>query len=250
MNNLLKPTFVLAITALLTACDDGPSGVEQRLVELEARLASKEAENVDLRAKLDEARKAQPPESAVPASTEQASTRAGVFAAATILAENLKEDLKPRTLSVSGEVAYAGLTAKNAAGDEQGVAVPFFRDGEGSSWRSGWSTEQILAALGNTTSTARQASSAAATMDAPTPQPQPSLPQTVRPAPTSSTSSLPGLPSGWTFDSAANEVIAPTGARMPPAPPGWRYGIMEGAAGDTARAYIQGPQGQRKYYVN
>lgn len=248
MTNLLKTSFLLSLSAFITACDDGPSGVEQRVVELEARLAAKEHENVELLAKLD-AIKTTPTTEVTPATNEQASTRAGVYAAASILADSMKEAVKPRTLNVSGEVAYAGFTTQGADGVERGVAVPFFREGDESSWRSGWSKKQILAALEENAAAPVESQPETASTPQPSP-PMPSAPTAPKPmeAP-APTASLPGLPARWTFDSTSNEVVAPNGARMPPAPPGWKYGIMEGAAGDTPRAYIQGPQGQRKYYV-
>jgi hypothetical protein len=250
MTNLLKISFLLSLSALIPACNEGPSGVEQRVVELEAMLAAKEHENIELLAKLD-ATKTAPPNQAAPVSNEQASTRAGVYAAASILADSMKEAVKPRTLNVSGEVAYAGFTTQGADGVERGVTVPFFREGDGSSWRSGWSKKQILAALGE--NAAAPVASQPETASSATPPSLPKPPEPTAPKPMAEpapTASLPGLPARWTFDSTSNEVVAPNGARMPPAPPGWKYGIMEGSAGDTPRAYIQGPQGQRKYYVD
>ncbi|MFN0079351.1 MAG: hypothetical protein ACKVY0_23040 [Prosthecobacter sp.] len=245
MKQRISHRYLLLLGLLLSGCEEGPTGVEQRVVELEARLAAKESEAADLRGKLSESQKLKPaggPAQEVPASD----AHAGVFAAAKVLAETLENQVKPRRLIVSGEVAYAGFTVKGADDDsERGVAVPFFRESSDSPWRSGWSRGQIMAALD-------VAEAVPAIPDKPMQVAQQAVQESPPPVPSTPPippQTLPGLPVGWKFDNVANQVIAPNGARMPPAPPGWSYGMVAGSAGDTPRAYVQDPQGQRKYYV-
>ncbi len=236
--------LTLALIMQMVSCNDSQPGVEQRVAELEARIAFKQSEINDLKARLQTGRA----EDAIkPTTNDLGADDAAVGAAADDIARSLSDQLKPGQLTTSAKVAYAGFTLKTT-NSSTGVAVPFFRDSAASSWRCGWSEAQIKNALsGNLTAPAPMAS-----------QPAQSAPNVVSvpiSSPTSSqTTSTPstlmtaGLPRGWNID-GSGQVIASDGTPMPALKKGERYGMIPGGSGDTPRPVVIDADGVPKLIV-
>jgi hypothetical protein len=230
------------MTLLISSCTEEAPGLQQKLVEMEARLAGKQAEISELQAKLKELRGngGGPNAAAAPVTNAVEEDSAAVGAAAEELARELESELKPGQLVVSPRVTYAGLTLKTAQGS-QGLAVPFFYDSSASRWECGWSTQQIKAALGTSATVATPAAGA---------QPTPTTPATAPPSrPQLASGPGPKLPRGWSYEPNTGLVTAMDGTEMPALKAGERYGMIEAAAGDTPRPVIFSADGVARIII-
>jgi hypothetical protein len=264
-SHLHRLTLAAGLTALLISCSEESPGAQQRIAELEARLASKQQEISDLQSKLNAvpAKPVNATPSAAPAEDRMAET-AAVAAAADEVMRGLADKVKPGQLTASAQVAYAGFTIKNTSGST-GVAVPFFLDSPGGAWRCGWSQAQVISALSGITPTPSSpvAQSPApvsqpatypsvAPSSAPTPTVTASSPiaPVSAPKPTQGTAAAPSnLPPGWRFDTATGQTFSSDGVAMPALQPGERYGMISGGSGDTPRPMIIGRDGVAKMIV-
>lgn len=203
-------TISLLLGLTLMGCDSQPSGLlQQRIAELEAECAAARKHADQLQVKLD-AKETAP--TSTPASTpakieelhnDDAKNR--VAAAALLLAESLREKVKPGMLQAYEEAAWAGYRVEKA-GESRGVAVPFFRDSQGQ-WICGWSERQITEALEGQPSPAVSPTSPAISPPSPPPAPSPA-----------------SYPGGLTADRPATPAPPRTPPPMPtpapaPAPP-------------------------------
>lgn len=238
------PCSLLCMTLLISSCTEEAPGLNQKLVEMEARLAGKQAEISELQARLKDLRagNAGPAAAAVPAADTGEGDAAAVGAAAEELARGLATALKPGQLVVSQRVAYAGLTLKTAQGS-QGLAVPFFYNNSASRWECGWSEQQIKAGLG-----AGSVAAAPAAATAPTTEP-PAAAATPPPQPRAASGSAPKLPRGWRYEPSTGVVTAADGTEMPALKAGERYGMIEAGAGDTPRPVIISADGVPKIII-
>jgi hypothetical protein len=242
--SLLLSLLLSAPLLLLCSCSEEAPGLQQKMVELQARLAAKQAEVTDLQAKLAEARATtagKPAESAAPSFVGDDS--AAVGAAADELARTLAEGMKPGQLLTSPKVAYAGLTLRTASGS-RGVAVPFFYNHAAGKWECGWSGEQVKAALLGADSPA------AAPVVSQSPVPQPAASPVAPPAAAASSAAAPmRLPRGWTYDASTGQVTASDGTLMPALKKGERYAMIEGGAGETPRPVVVSEDGSQRLIV-
>jgi hypothetical protein len=241
-HSLLLPAPLL----LLCSCSEEAPGLQQKMVEMQARLAAKQAEVTDLQAKLAEARNAAAGKPAESAASPLASgdDSAAVGAAADELARSLAEGMKPGQLLTSPKVVYAGLTLRTANGS-RGVAVPFFYNNAAGKWECGWSGEQVKAALQGADSP-----SSPAPVVSQSPVLQPAASSGAPSAASASSAAAPmRLPRGWTYDASTGQVTASDGTPMPPLKQGERYEMIVGGAGETPRPVVVSEDGSQRLIV-
>jgi hypothetical protein len=134
---------------LLTACDGGGSGLQQRLAQAEAQRDERDAKVKELEKqvqKLQERITAPSEESSKTVQETKSNSAATVTAQAEMMGRDVQALVKPDTLKVFGEVMFTGFLVERGDGSFAGASVPFFGDGQGG-WRCGLSKEQIRDAL-------------------------------------------------------------------------------------------------------
>lgn len=134
---------------LLTACDGGGSGLQQRLAQAEAQRDERDAKVKELEKQvqnLQERITAASEEGRKTAQEAKSNSAATVTAQAEMMGRDVQTMVKPDTLKVFGEVMFTGFLIERGDGSYAGASVPFFGDGQGG-WRCGLSKEQIRDAL-------------------------------------------------------------------------------------------------------
>lgn len=152
--HLLRTIPPLAFACYLCSCDESSSGLQQRLIELEAQRDAQSQKAAELQTRLNglmEKNSAPPAPGAPTTSTEDigsSSDRAALIAAAAAVGSELAKELPSGALETFGQTEFAGFKLKAADGSFTSVLVPFYSKGDGY-WESGWSREEIKAALQN-----------------------------------------------------------------------------------------------------
>jgi hypothetical protein len=176
------PRFLalLASSCALCSCDEGSSGLQQRLIELEAQRDAQSQKAAELQTRLNNLEEKNPPAPApsaagksVEGDTGGSADRAALIAAANTVGSELAKEMQPSALESYGQTQFVGFKLKTADGSFTSVLVPFFSKGDGY-WECGWSKAEIKAALQN------KGVSAVAAPHAP-----PTVTQAPPPAPTS-----------------------------------------------------------------
>ncbi len=220
---VLYPVRSALFTAavLLSSCDEGSSGLQQRVIEVEAQRDLQSQKVAELQSRLNsllEKPAAPVAGTAAPKATENAtggSDHAMLIATASGLGDELAKDLKPGTLETFGLTQMVGFKLKS--GDSfTSVVVPFFSKGD-DYWECGWSKERIKAALQEkgaaTSSYSPPVQAAAAPTYQPTPPPVPQAPQpTPQPAPVMTP---PQTPTVYQPPSAPAPVVLSTQPQAP-----------------------------------
>lgn len=146
-------SVLLTAAALLCSCDEGSSGLQQRVIEVEAQRDQQSQKVAELQARLNSllekpAAPAAGAEAAAPKTAEKtpgSSDHAMLIATASGFGDELAKELKPGTLETFGLTQMVGFKLKS--GDSfTSVVVPFFSKGD-DYWECGWSKERIKAAL-------------------------------------------------------------------------------------------------------
>ena len=134
---------------LLTACDGGGGGLQQRLAQAEAQRDERAAKVKELEGQvhnLQERITATSEDRSKTAQETKSNSAATVTAQAEMMGRDVQALVKPDTLKVFGEVMFTGFLIERGDGSFAGASVPFFGDGQGG-WRCGLSKEQIRDAL-------------------------------------------------------------------------------------------------------
>ncbi len=182
-NHPSRALATLVLACCLTACDEGSSGLQQRLIELEAQRDAQSQKVAELQTRLngllDKTNTSAAPGTPPPPSEDAGSSsdRAALISTANELGTALAKELSPGVLDTYGQTQFVGFKLKTADGSFTSVLVPFFSKGDGY-WECGWSKAEIKAALGNKGASANAAPSPVQSTMAQTP---PSVPATTPP---------------------------------------------------------------------
>jgi hypothetical protein len=235
---------VLAAVCSLSSCDEGSSGLQQRLIELEAQRDAQSQKVAELQTRLSSVteKSSTPPASAtsgVPTAEDAGgnSDRAALIAAANTVGSELAKEVQPSALETFGQTQFVGFKLKTADGSFTNVLVPFFSKGDGY-WECGWSKAEIKAALQNKgagastvpPSVASTAPPAVQSMVTQTPQPTsmpPNNPTVYQP---------PTAPPPVVVSSKAPEVPDPDALKLQP---GEKFVTLTDLDGNPQRAILK-----------
>ncbi|MDB6003188.1 MAG: hypothetical protein JWR15_175 [Prosthecobacter sp.] len=181
---------VLTAAALLCSCDEGSSGLQQRVIEVEAQRDMQSQKVAELQSRLNSLLEkpatpvagAAAPTTTTTVNVSGGSDHAALIATASGLGDELAKDLQPGALETFGLTQMVGFKLKSADGFTS-VVVPFFSKGDGY-WECGWSKDRIKAVLKNKEGIIASSPAPAQSFTAPTPQPMPPpVAQAPQPAP-------------------------------------------------------------------
>ncbi len=144
-------TALLAAAALLCSCDESSSGLQQRLIEVEAQRDVQTQKVAELQSRLNSVaeKPAAPPSGAAvntaTVNVASSSDHAALIATASGLGDELAKEMPGGRLEAFGLTQMVGFKLVKADGFTS-VLVPFFSKGD-DHWECGWSKDLIKAAL-------------------------------------------------------------------------------------------------------
>jgi hypothetical protein len=234
---------VLTAVCSLSSCDEGSSGLQQRLIELEAQRDAQIQKVAELQTRLNSLGEKSPSTPVPTASAAAAedtggnSDRAALIAAANTVGSELAKEVQPSALETYGQTQFVGFKLKTADGSFTNVLVPFFSKGDGY-WECGWSKAEIKAALQNKGASANTVPPSV--VNTAPPPVQPTVTQT--PPPTSMPTNTPTVyqpptaPPPVVVSSKAPDVPDPEALKLQP---GEKFVTLTDLDGNPQRAILK-----------